>query len=213
MPHHKHTSSAKRSLIKSQLSKTPSLWLLFSFLGGVGVGILASQTDIIHFFPTPQVWSASSEKAPSLRVCFSPQGHCTEGIVRAIQEAHSSIYVQAYSFTSIPIAQALVEAKKRGVDVRVLLDKSQPTAKHSQLPLLLQNNVPVSTDSAPAIAHNKVMIIDDLFVLTGSFNFTSAAESRNAENLLLIRDPSIAEIYKANWDKRALVSYPYKGTP
>lgn len=105
----------------------------------------------------------------------------------------------------------MVEAKKRDVDVQVLLDKSQPTAKGSQLPLLLQNDVPVAIDSVSGIAHNKVMIFDGQKVLTGSFNFSHAADSRNAENVLIIQDQELAQIYKTNWDKRSLLSHPYKG--
>ena len=150
------------------------------------------------------------EAAP-VRVCFSPEGQCTDGIVHAIQEATSSIYVQAYGFTCLPIAQALVTAKNKGVNVQVILDKSQITAKKSQLPLLLENNISVSIDSVSGIAHNKIMIIDNLYVLTGSFNFTNAADSRNAENVLLIKDSELARMYKENWEKRAILSRAYTG--
>lgn len=63
--------------------------------------------------------------------------------------------------------------------------------------------IPTAVDKAIGIAHNKVMIIDDEYVLTGSFNWTTAAEKRNAENLLLIQDPHINQLYRANWQKRA----------
>jgi len=110
------------------------------------------------------------------------------------------ILVQAYSFTSAPIAKALIEARKRGVDVRVILDKSQRTEKYSEADFVVNMGIPIRIDAKHAIAHNKVMVIDGGVVITGSFNFTKAAESSNAENLLVIRDKDIAEKYTSNWD-------------
>ena len=99
----------------------------------------------------------------------------------------------AYSFTSQPIAEALVAAYAKGVDVKILIDKSQLKEQYSQLGFLAQNDLPIFIDSAQGIAHNKVMILDDRHVLTGSFNFSKAAESRNAENIVIIDDSSLAK--------------------
>ena len=90
----------------------------------------------------------------------------------------------------------------RGVDVKILIDKSQLRAKHSQLSFISRKGVPVFIDPAVGIAHNKVMIIDERMILTGSFNWSKAADSKNAENLLFIDDPSLAQIYKKNWEQR-----------
>ncbi|MGC8483218.1 MAG: phospholipase D family protein, partial [Thermodesulfobium sp.] len=178
------------------------------------LGIFVSQ-----YLPSPitrdalilpkQNWVIPSTEHAPIKACFTPESLCTEGIIQTIQEAKTSIYVQAYSFTSLPIAQALVEAKKRGVDVNVILDKRQITARGSKLPLLIQNNVPVLIDTVHGIAHNKVMIIDGSHTITGSFNFTDAADSRNAENVLIINDPELSRIYKDNWDKRAKTAKYY----
>ncbi len=111
------------------------------------------------------------------------------------------MHVQAYSFTSVPIAQALVDAHRRGVSVEVILDKSQLEGRSVQTDFLDQAGVPVRIDAAHAIAHNKVMVIEGETVITGSFNFTKSAEERNAENLLVIRDRVLAERYEANWQK------------
>jgi phosphatidylserine/phosphatidylglycerophosphate/cardiolipin synthase-like enzyme len=102
--------------------------------------------------------------------------------------------VQAYSFTSTPIAKALLEAHKRGVDVEVILDKSQKTHNYSSATFLANSNIPTFIDSIHAIAHNKIMIIDGKIVITGSFNFTKSAESKNAENLLILQSPELAKI-------------------
>jgi phosphatidylserine/phosphatidylglycerophosphate/cardiolipin synthase-like enzyme len=136
---------------------------------------------------------------PAWEIYFSPDGGCTEAIVSALEEAQKSVRVQAYSFTSSPIAAALVEAQKRGAAVQVILDKSNETERYSAADFLLHAEVPTYIDAAHAIAHNKVMIIDGETVITGSFNFTKSAESRNAENLLMLHDAALAKHYADNW--------------
>ena len=146
---------------------------------------------------------------PAWQVCFSPNGGCTRLVVDALDAAKTSVSVQAYSFTSTPIAAALIKAHRRGVRVAVLLDKSQRTEHDSLGWYLADAGVPVRIDAVHAIAHNKVMILDGEAVLTGSFNFTRAAETRNAENLLLLRDRTLAERYQANWDAHAAHAEPF----
>ena len=133
-------------------------------------------------------------------VRFSPHGGAEALVVEAIGQARASILVQAYSFTSEPIARAFQQAHGRGVAVRVILDKSQVTQRYSDLGFLVRAGVPVWVDAAHAIAHNKVIVIDGTTVLTGSFNFTKAAEGSNAENILRIRDRGLAEAYRENWE-------------
>jgi phosphatidylserine/phosphatidylglycerophosphate/cardiolipin synthase-like enzyme len=121
------------------------------------------------------------------------------------------VRVQAYSFTSAPIAKALVDAKRRGVDVVVVLDDSQQTDKYSSATFLHNGGVPVHIDAEHAIAHNKVILIDAGTVITGSFNFSKAAEERNAENLLLLRaQPDLVAKYAANFEKHLAHSRPYE---
>jgi phosphatidylserine/phosphatidylglycerophosphate/cardiolipin synthase-like enzyme len=148
---------------------------------------------------------------PPIEIYFSPQGGCTEAIVYEIHAARQGILVQAYSFTAAPIAKAIVEAHKRGVAVDVILDKSHKTEAYSSADFLLHAGIPVKIDPNHAIAHNKIMIIDGRVVITGSFNFTKAAEEHNAENLLIIRDEVIAGQYTANWKAHAAHSEPYIG--
>ncbi|MEO6952614.1 MAG: phospholipase D family protein [Polyangia bacterium] len=132
-------------------------------------------------------------------VCFTPGADCTGVIVRELGAAKKTVRVQAYSFTSAPIAKALVAASRRGVHVEVILDRSNRTGRYSGLTFLVHEDVPTSVDAAHAIAHNKVMIIDDEVVITGSFNFTAAAQKHNAENLLVLHDRALAGRYTANW--------------
>jgi len=141
---------------------------------------------------------------------FSPDGGATEAIVTALDKATATVRVQAYSFTSVPIAKALVNAKRRGVDVQVLLDGSHREGdRYSSADFLAHAGIPVRLDEAHAIAHSKVMIIDDEVVITGSFNFTKAAETKNAENLLILRASDLARRYADEWKRHHRHSEPY----
>jgi phosphatidylserine/phosphatidylglycerophosphate/cardiolipin synthase-like enzyme len=73
---------------------------------------------------------ARTADCPTLTVCFTPGGNCTQLIIQALHGAQRTVLVQAYSFTSAPIAKALLDAHKRGVKVQVILDKSQRTEKY-----------------------------------------------------------------------------------
>src|ERR1035437_1991992 len=147
----------------------------------------------------------------SVEVYFSPKGGATEACVAAIASAKTTINVQAYSFTSEPIAAALVAAKKRGMTVAVILDDSQRTEKYSEADFVAHAGIPTFIDAKHAIAHNKIIIIDGTVVVTGSFNFTKAAESSNAENLLVIHDPKLAARYLTNWTEHKAHSESYVG--
>jgi phosphatidylserine/phosphatidylglycerophosphate/cardiolipin synthase-like enzyme len=145
---------------------------------------------------------AALPAAPAIEVFFSPPGGCTEAIVREIESARESVHVQAYVFTARPIADALIDARKRGVQVRVIVDKSNQTDRMSVARLLRRAGVEVLLDGEHAVANNKVVIVDESVVLTGSFNFTRAAEDANAENLLLIRGHSdVARKFMQNWER------------
>jgi phosphatidylserine/phosphatidylglycerophosphate/cardiolipin synthase-like enzyme len=164
--------------------------------------------SMLIFYPALKLEAADTG---SWSVFFSPEGGCTEAIVKEIRKARTTILVQAYSFTSAPIAQALVEAQKHGVKIEVILDKSNMTDKYSAAVFLLHASIPTMIDAAHAIAHNKIMVIDGETVITGSFNFTKAAEQKNAENLLIITDKSLAEKYISNWKLHASHSEVYRG--
>ncbi|MFZ0219383.1 MAG: phospholipase D family protein [Candidatus Aquirickettsiella sp.] len=162
---------------------------------------------LFNFCPIPASFAITkSIDCPNIQVCFTPGENCTAEITDVIDAANNSIFVQAYSFTSAPIASHLIAAKKRGVNVNVILDKSQKTQKYSAFRFLIDQHIPCWIDYRPAIAHNKIMIIDGKEVITGSFNFTQAAQSRNTENLLIIHDRALATIYLKNWHRRRALS-------
>jgi phosphatidylserine/phosphatidylglycerophosphate/cardiolipin synthase-like enzyme len=154
--------------------------------------------------------AAPIQSTGTVETFFSPRGGATEAIVREIGNARQEILVQAYSFTSKPIAKALIEARKRGVKIEAVLDKSNATAKYSAATFLLNVGVPVLIDSEHAIAHNKIMIIDRSTLITGSFNFTSAAENKNAENLLVFKgNKPLVDRYIHNFEEHKTHSNPY----
>ncbi len=181
---------------KQFIRKSPVLVITSIGIVGLFLGYLSS-----HYLNIKPYGPLALED--KLTVCFTPHGQCQNLIIQAIDQAEFSIKMQTYSFTSKEIAKAILRAQERGVDVRILADRSQLTAKYSQIPKLKNSNVPVLIDRVPGIAHNKIMIIDDQIILTGSYNWTNAAEHRNAENLLKIQDPEIAAYFLKNWNKRA----------
>jgi phosphatidylserine/phosphatidylglycerophosphate/cardiolipin synthase-like enzyme len=151
-------------------------------------------------------------QAGSIRVYFSPNGGCTDAILSEINQAKTEILLQAYSFTSKPIAQALIRAHQRGVKISAVLDKSNRTQKYSAATFLKNLGIPVFIDDQHAIAHNKIMIIDNRVVITGSFNFSMAAENKNAENLLILDDlPDLTRAYQENFQKHLSHAVSYLG--
>lgn len=170
-------------------------------LGAIAVAVA------LALMPTPR----AAPDEPAWRVYFSPNHGATRAVVDALAAAKATVLVQAYSFTSAPIAKALVEAHARGVDVRVILDRKETGSKYSSADFMAHAKIVTLIDGAHAIAHNKVMVIDGLAVITGSFNFTTAAEQRNAENLLVIHDRALAARYTENWQSHAAHSARYMG--
>lgn len=139
---------------------------------------------------------------PATEQAFSPHQGATELVVHTIGEARKSVHVAAYSFTSWAIANALARAHRRGVDVRVVLDKSQGKGRHSMVNFLRRNRIPTRINSRYAIMHDKFMVIDGKTLELGSFNYTKAAENRNAENVLVLRnDPQTIASYARQWEK------------
>lgn len=100
----------------------------------------------------------------------------------------------------------LVAKKKQGAEVSIILDKSNKKDPQKLLRILKQNNIPIQIDPLPGIAHNKIMIVDDESIITGSYNFSVAAYKRNAENVLILKDINLAQQYKKNWQNRWSIS-------
>ena len=144
---------------------------------------------------------------------FTPQDDCTGTFIHFIHHTHGKIYVMAYALTCPHIIHALTKAAKRGVKVRVLVDKQYQNKPHIK-PLKRDSRIKVFVDRTPAIAHNKIMIFSnknvdksvkefDYAVITGSFNFSMSSQKRNAENIDgTVNDPEKYNAHKANWKYR-----------
>ncbi|MEM2913395.1 MAG: phospholipase D family protein, partial [Candidatus Bathyarchaeia archaeon] len=135
-----------------------------------------------------------------LGIYFSPKGGCENVIISWIRSANRSIHVLIYSFTLDLIAEELIYAYKRGVDVKVLFEKSQ-ISLYSEYMRLKEAGVPVRNDTNPDFMHNKVMIIDGEIVFTGSYNWSKSAEEDNDENLIIIKSMEIAETYEEKFEE------------
>lgn len=143
----------------------------------------------------------TSTQAEVLGVYFTPPSGAAQAIVKTIDTSHSEVLVQAYGFTHNAIAQAIIRAHQRGVKVSVLLDQKSDHTNRYVVDLFANGQIAMRQDGKHAIAHNKVMVIDESIVITGSFNFTNSAETRNAENFLILKSPSLAHRYKEEWLK------------
>jgi phosphatidylserine/phosphatidylglycerophosphate/cardiolipin synthase-like enzyme len=157
----------------------------------------ARSTDSIAGTRESAVNGATAEV---LGVYFTPPAGAAQAIVRAVDASQREVLVQAYGFTHNAIAQSLVRAQERGVKVRVVLDEKSDNTNRYVLGVFEQAQLPVRHDGRHAIAHNKVMVIDEAVVITGSFNFTNAAETRNAENFIILKSNELAQSYKTQWE-------------
>jgi len=152
----------------------------------------------------------------TVQYAFTPGGRADAMIIAAIAAARRQVLVQAYSFTHRRIAEALVSARGRGVDVAVIADHDQTRSNNSAaIRNITRSGVPVLLDSLHAAAHNKVIVIDageaDCAVVTGSYNFTYNAQHRNAENVVILRgNPSLCEAFRNNWLRHNAHSIPHQ---
>ncbi|KUZ96467.1 endonuclease [Burkholderia ubonensis] len=147
--------------------------------------------------------ATAAESCP-VQVAYSPDGSAEELVVSAISGARQSIRLAAYSFTSPSVVRALMAAKRRGVDVAVVVDEKANHGKASvaALSLLTQAGIPSRTVSIYPIHHDKYIVIDGAQIETGSFNYSSAAQ-RNSENAVLISQcPAVARSYLQHWQSR-----------
>jgi phosphatidylserine/phosphatidylglycerophosphate/cardiolipin synthase-like enzyme len=182
------------------------------FLAGPAAAQISAQAP--DTFAYPKAPSVSRARA-TVQVAFTPWDDAEAMIVEGIRRAKQQILVQAFSFTSRTLANALLAARRRGVDVQVMADREQTfSGEASRIPDLVQEGIPVVLEVRYQSAHNKVMVIDagtaDAAVITGSYNWTYAAQYKNAENVLILRhNPEIVNAYAANWRRHYAEALPY----
>jgi phosphatidylserine/phosphatidylglycerophosphate/cardiolipin synthase-like enzyme len=153
-------------------------------------------------------------QAVEIHVGFSPDGGAEKLVVHTINGAQSELLVAAYTFTSKPIASALIEAQRRGINVQVVLDQSQLGGQYSAARFLANAGIAVRIDRRHQIMHNKYMIVDGKNIQTGSYNYTTSAAQKNAENAVFLGDlPELAKRYREDWQKHWDHSAPYTPQP
>jgi len=182
----------KNSFIKKNFKNKA---IVYAFLIGAFTGL--SYMDF-----NKKSWYSQNTNLADINICFTPPSGCGDLIAREISQTKREIYLQAYGLTSKKIIDQLIAAHKRNIKINILVDRSNLTDRYSKIYLLKEAGIKVKIDKMSGIAHNKVIVIDNEKVITGSFNFTNDAEKRNAENVVLIKDPNIAKQYIQNWNNR-----------
>jgi phosphatidylserine/phosphatidylglycerophosphate/cardiolipin synthase-like enzyme len=134
-------------------------------------------------------------------VCFSRADNCSAIIIKLIDSAQRYVHVAVYSFTLDCIRDALIRARDRGVEVKVVMERDQAGERGSEYENLLRARVDVRLDGNPYLMHHKFMVVDGKIVVTGSYNWSYSAEERNDENLVVISSPDIARLYEAEFSR------------
>lgn len=169
------------------------------------IGLIIAGAALFHFFPR----KAPGDPAPNIEAFFSPQGGIMERIVREIDGAKKSIDIAMYSFTKREIAQALVNAQKRGVRVRIALDQARSKNRHSKMKYFINNGL--NPRMVENTMHNKFAVIDGELLITGSYNWTANAEKNNYENILFIKNsPKVIEAYQKQFETLWKIGAEYR---
>jgi len=190
----------KKKIDISKFRKFKTLTAASIFSLGVSVGFFWEE------FVGIGIWQSHDILTKSYNVCFTPPSGCARLLAKEIYKAERSIYVQAFDFTSDIIANSLIDAQNRGIKVEILVDRMSKNSSHSKVTAFKNAGIKVLVDKVSGLAHNKVMILDNKKVITGSYNFTNGADNRNAENVMLIEDKFVSEAYYKNWKNRRAVS-------
>lgn len=149
--------------------------------------------------------SGAAAAAPVIETAYSPEGMALQLVLKTIESAQHEIRLMGYSFTSPEVVSALVRAKHRGVNIKIVLDEKGNRNKTSQaaMNIIVNAGIPLRTNGRYAIMHDKVIIVDNQTVESGSFNYTRSAASRNSENVLVINGvPEVARTYLRHWQSR-----------
>lgn len=135
-----------------------------------------------------------------LGVYFSPYGGCEGQVINWIDRANKTIHVLIYSFTNDDIGDAVLRAHQRGVEIKVVFEKGQ-VSRYSEYWKLQSIGVLVKNDTNPGLMHHKTVVIDGYVILTGSFNWSAAAEERNNENLMILQSDYLVLIFEEEFQK------------
>ena len=134
-----------------------------------------------------------------VEVWFTPEDSPRQMLLDKVNNARESIYFCIYAFTLEDLANAIISAKERGVDVKGIFDEGSASDPFSKYDMLLDAGVDVQIDPCPYAFHHKFMVIDkdgtEPIVITGSGNWSISGTSSNDENFIVIHSSSVAESY------------------
>jgi phosphatidylserine/phosphatidylglycerophosphate/cardiolipin synthase-like enzyme len=136
-----------------------------------------------------------------IQVIFSAEDNAVSNLIALINDAQTSIRFLAFSFTDYPLAQAMIDRSKAGVDVRGVFETFGSNGDRSELRTFWCARLPVRQDGSASFLHHKIIVIDNSIVVTGSLNFSSNADKDNEENVVILDDPEIAALYLREFDK------------
>ncbi|TFH32656.1 MAG: DUF1669 domain-containing protein [Anaerolineales bacterium] len=136
-----------------------------------------------------------------VEVYFSPDDGVQAHLVDLLQESQTSIEMLAFSLTSDLLGEALLEAARDGVNVRIVVERDQAGNTGSEVERLLQAGIPLRLDTNPNSMHHKVIVIDGSTVVTGSYNFSRSAEDFNDENVIIVHNPELAAEYLVEFNR------------
>ncbi len=136
-----------------------------------------------------------------IQVLFSAEDHAVSNLIALVNDAQSSIRFLAFSFTDYPLAQAMIERARAGVDVQGVFETFGSNSPRSELRTFWCANVPSRQDGNSSFLHHKIIIIDNSIVVTGSLNFSSSADEENEENVVILENPEIAALYLREYQK------------
>ena len=137
-----------------------------------------------------------------IKVIFTSEDPAIEdAIIPVINSATTTIRFLAFSFTDFPMADAMIKRSQNGVDVAGVFDKTQSGGQGAEIGTLLCAQVSVRQDGNPQFMHNKTIVVDERYVITGSLNYSTNAEDSNDENVIIIDNPDIAKLYMQDFER------------
>ncbi len=174
-------------------------------LGGGASTIVSTTTATVGGGVSTTTVSATTtitaQGGPILDVCFAKVAQCDTVVIRWINAANRSIYVEMYSFTSDGIRDALIAAHNRGIDLKIVVDSSEAGGQGAEYATLKAAGINILLDGNSGLLHDKVAIIDNATVLTGSYNWSAAAENSNDENLVVLQSQPVTNEYMAEFNR------------
>ncbi|HFC91484.1 MAG TPA: DUF1669 domain-containing protein [Leucothrix mucor] len=146
--------------------------------------------------------SVFTVKNSTVQIYFSPDDHFrAQHLIPLLRSAQKSVHFMAFSFTSTDITTALSNLKQQGVEIKGVVDAGQAGSSYAQYKDLKNENIDVLLDGNSKKLHHKVMIIDNRYVVTGSYNFSQSAETRNDENSVIVDNSNLATRYEQEFKR------------